>query len=140
MGYFCPEKQQCHPAVPLSQTMTHGHAPTPQNILSSTCFFYIFVFYFISYLLQTVTHDQSSKPHNILSCTRPFFRFSCFVYYPIHYIQTGTHDQAPTAQNSFSSFGLLCFITFSADIEVHASRLHNILSKKELCYICINIL
>ena len=88
MGYFCPEKQQCHPAVPLSQTMTHGHAPTPQNILSSTCFFYICVFYFISYLLQTVTHDQSSKPHNILSCTRLFFRFSCFIHYPIHYIQT----------------------------------------------------
>ena len=104
VGYFCPEQQQCHPAVPLSQTMTHGHAPTPHNILSSTCFFFVFfVFDFISCLLQTVTHDQAPEPHNILSHAQPFFG-GIFMFYTLsHSLQTWTHDQAPTAQSSFSS-------------------------------------
>ena len=88
--------------------------PCPHAPKHLVKYLFLFIFYFISYLLQTITHDQAPKLHNILSRTRPFFRFSCFTHYPIHYTQehmTKPPQPKTASQVLCKSFGLLCFIT-----------------------------
>ena len=80
-GFFLSWAQSSSNAIQRCPCLRQWHMAMPPRPITSyqvLAFFCTFVFYFISYLLLTI-------------------------YYLSYSLQTGTHDRAPTTQNSLSS-------------------------------------